>query len=82
MKGLHQNVKSLITLMRKARIKHDNILSIEDVEGKITEVYKHRSNFKRMAKSLSIEYCHQIAQGKEEAGGNQSSHVSKKPRQY
>ena len=68
MQGLHHNVKSLITLMRKAGLKYDNKLNRSDVEQKIKEAYQNRKKCKKMARSLSLEYRHQLAQAKEEAG--------------
>ena len=40
MKGVHHNVKALITLIRKAGIKYDNTFSRVDYEQKIADTYK------------------------------------------
>ena len=48
MKGVHHNVKSLITIMRKTGIKYDNPLSWVDVEYKVAEAYKRRSKCEKI----------------------------------
>ena len=66
--GMHRNVRKLISMKNKLGIKYNANLSLTTLKKNITTCYKRRIRIKAMADSLRLEYRHQLAAAKEEAG--------------
>ena len=65
-KGLHSNVRLLITLQRKAGNIYHPDLSLEEMNEIIVLAYEHRRNCKKKYESLSLEYRTQLANAKDD----------------
>ena len=66
--GLHRNIRQLIVLQNKLKIKYNKNLILSDIIKKIQSTARHRLKIKIMAVSLSLEYRTKLALAKEEAG--------------
>ena len=66
--GLHTNVRQLIVLQNKLKIKYVSTISLSNIESNIRSVYSRRKKVLKMSESLSLEYRTKLALAKEEAG--------------
>ena len=66
--GLHRNVRQLLVLQNKLKIKYVSNMNLTMIEYKIRMVYAERKKVIKMAESLSLEYRTKLALAKEEAG--------------
>ena len=66
--GLHTNVRQLIVLQNKLKIKYVSTISLSNIESNIRSVYSRRKKVLKMAESLSLEYRTKLALAKEAAG--------------
>ena len=64
----HTNVRELIVLQNKLKLKYIPNLTIQDINYQIQAAYKKRQACKQNAESLSLEYRTQLAVAKEAAG--------------
>ena len=67
-KGMHHNVRQLLVLQNKLKLKFNNNLSLDDINSNIVEAACERRKAKKGAEALSLEYRTQLAIAKEEAG--------------
>ena len=66
------NKQLLIRLQKKLEIKYER-LSIDQMQVKLKEAHQRRKKYKKMAEEQSIEYRHQLAKAKEEAGNKSAA---------
>ena len=62
------NTLQLIVLKHKLDIQYNNILTSDNIEVKIIEIYASMKKGKGMAEDLSLEYCTHFASAKVETG--------------
>ena len=66
--GMQRNVRQLIVLQNKLKIKYNEKLHILEVEKRIRDTYRKRTKLLKLVESLSLEYRTKLALAKEEAG--------------
>ena len=66
--GLHTNVKALRTIQRKAKLKYDPSLTIQQIIQEIIKATRQYKTIKEKSDLLSKEYRYRLANAKEEAG--------------